>query len=204
MARINYSTFVARKGATLKCSKDGHEIAKGERYMWVKPRSAYRKMVRCMAHPFKQSEITTSKMAGVYAAQEDATANLEGMRGNPEADASSITSELETAAESIREVAEEYREAKEASPTGYVFGEDLEDKASEIEDAASELESWSAEEDEPDYEQCDDEHHDLEVDDPDYHERGDLDNCESCQQVRADWWDAQIDAAIDALNGLSV
>ncbi len=203
MARINYAVFAARKGATLACSKDGAPILRGQRYMWVKPRSAYRKMVRCMSHPFKQSEITTSKMSGVYAAQEDATANLEGLRGTP-GDVADLKSELETAAESIREVGQEYRDAADASPTGLVFGEDLNEKADEIDGAADELESWDADEDEPDFDQCDSHGESDDEDALPEDARGNPDLCESCAEIRVNWWDEQVDAAISAVNDLSI
>jgi hypothetical protein len=205
MARTNYAVFAARKGATLTCSKDGAPILKGERYMWVKPRSSYRKLVRCMAHPFKQSEITTSKMAGVYAAQENATDELTALTGQP-GDVGDLSSILEAAAESIREVAQEYRDAAEASPTGLVFGEDLNEKADEIEDAAGELESWSADEDEPDFDQCENVAHEESNEEappvPPLERGSDL--CDDCVEIRNTWWDDQVDSAISAVSDLSV
>lgn len=201
MARTHYSTFVARKGATLNCDK-GHPIAKGERYQWVKPRSAWRRMVRCMAHPFRPSEVTTSKMSGVYAAQESAQDELNALTGQP-GDVGDLQSILESAADSIEEVAEEYREAKEASPTGYVFGEDLEERADEITAAADELRSWSPDEDEPDYDQCENVAHEAAGDEPEYLERG-SDDCESCVEIRTAWWDETVDAAVQAVSDLSV
>lgn len=213
MPRINISKFAARQGATLACDKCRNPIAKGEAYRHFKVGFRYgRKQVRCMRPECspRQSELTNSKMSGVYVAIEAAEDDLTALEGNPEDDTSSITSALQTAAEGINEVADEYREANEASPTGFVFGEDLNERADEIADAASELESWSPEDDEPDYDQCD-EHPDEGCD---FHEqcdkeaciveRGDTMECSSCDTIKTDWWDAQIEGARDALSNVSL
>lgn len=206
MARVHVSKFAGRKGATLMCQspKGQHPIAVGESYSWVKPRSAYRKMVRCLAHPFRLSETTTSKMAGVYAAQETAQDDLTAMTGNP-ASVEDISSVLETAADDIESVAEEYREANEASPTGLVFGEDLNERADEISEAAQELRDWSADEDEPDYDQCEAIHEgDEEADGEDVFPARGSDECESCMEIKGAWWDEQVDSAMSAVNDLSI
>lgn len=201
MSRVYYSKFAGRKGATLKCGKCGEPIEKGQSYRWFKVGFRSRtKYIRCWKSGCtpKQSEMTTSKMAGVYAAIEDATANLEALRGSHEEDTSSIKSELESAAQSIREVADEYREAAEASPTGLVFGEDLNERADAVEAGADEIENWDAEEDEPDLDNayCDDRHLDAI-----------RTECEDCiagvEEAKSKWWDDQIESAIDAMTSAS-
>ena len=152
MARINISRFAARQGATLHCDKCRREIAKGEQYRHFKVGFRYgRKQVRCMRAECapRQSEMTNTKMSGEYAAVE--------------------------AAEDAPAVADVYREANDASPTGYVFGEDLNERADEISDAASTLEGFDPSEDEPDYESCDNICHDEDDEEEEDEERWDED-----------------------------
>lgn len=207
MARVYYSKFAGRKGATLKCGKCGEPIEKGQSYRWFKVGFRSRtKYIRCYKSGCtpKQSEMTTSKMAGVYAAIEDAEANLNALLGSPEDDTSSIKSELESAAQSIRDVADEYREAADASPTGLVFGEDLNERADAVEAGADEIENWDAENEEPDFDSCESDVHDEDRDPADVSaERGDTGNCEDCAQIKTEWWDAEIESALDALTSAS-
>lgn len=195
MARIQTSTFAARKGATLTCSKCRRNIEKGERYRWYKPgfRSRY-KVVICSNCKVKPSETMSSKMAGVVAAVEDANEALDALEaGDPEQDTSSIESILQEAASTIEGVADEYREAAEASPTGLIFGEDYNERADEISNAASDLEGWTADENEPP-----DNHDDHNTDED--AEPVDKDDCEDCADDRREWWSDQISAARDALS----
>lgn len=212
MARINISRFAARQGATLTCDKCRREIAKGEQYRHFKVGFRYgRKQVRCMRAECspRQSEMTNSKMSGVYAAIESAEDTLASLRaGDPEDDTSSITEAVHGAAEGIEEVADEYREANDASPTGYVFGEDLNERADELSDAASQLESFDCSEDEADFGSCDlEEHLDLEDREEggsdEIVERGDVEQCESCREIKRTWWDAMLDEAESALGEAS-
>ena len=213
MARIQTSRFAARKGAAnLVCGKCRAEIVKGEQYRWFKVgfRSRY-KNIRCMRAECspRQSEMTASKMAGVYAAFEDAEDALAALRaGDPEDDTSNIREAVTNAAAGIEEVADEYREAGEASPTGLVFGEDLNERADEISDVASQLESFDCSEDEADFESCDLEEH-LPLEDREEEgsdeiiDRGDVEQCESCREIKQTWWDAMIEEAEQALDEAS-
>jgi hypothetical protein len=194
MARINSSVFAGRKGATIQCSKCRRNIEKGERYRWFKPgfRSRY-KVIICTTCPVKPSETMTSKMRGVVEAGETANEALDALEGFEISDIESI---LTDASDTFEQVADEYREAAEASPTGMIFGEDYNDRADEIADAASTLEQWSADEEEPDFETCENEDHDRD-DDP---IARDPDTCDDCAEIRQTWWDEQIDSARSALD----
>lgn len=206
MARVRTSRFAARQGATLACEKCRNQIGKGESYRWFKVgfRSRY-KHIRCNRPECtpRQSEMTASKMAGVYAAIEDAESALSGLAPGEVSDIESI---LQTAGEGIEEVADEYREAGEASPTGLVFGEDLNERADEISDAANELQSWSPSEDEPDYDSCDEDHHDEDPEDPEQEiiDRGAGNGCDACDDIQVTWWDQVLDEARDALGNVQV
>lgn len=214
MARVRISRFAARQGAAnLVCGKCRAEITKGEQYRWFKVgfRSRY-KNIRCMKSECapRQSEMTASKMAGVYAAIEGAEDALQALaNGDPEDDTTSIREAVTTAAEGFNEVADEYTEAGEMSPTGLVFGEDLNERADEIRDAASEIESFDPSEDEADFDSCDaEEHVDLEdrdeEDSDEFWDRGDTEQCESCRDIKQAWWDAMIEEANDALANVSL
>jgi hypothetical protein len=202
-ARIQYSTFAGRLGKTIKCGKCGRDIPKGERYRWYKVgfRSRY-KNIRCYRSECtpRSSELESSLMAGVYSAiegAEDALAALDA--GEPEDDASSIAEAVTDAADGVREVADQYSEAADAmGDAGY----DMQEKADEIGSAADELEGYSAGDDEPDLDQCDNEAHDLEEADAGWIERGDR-SCESCTEIKRDWWTQEISAAQTALSNVS-
>jgi len=197
MARINSSVFAGRKGATIQCSKCRREIAKGERYRWFKLgfRSRYKTII-CSTCPVKPSETMTSKMRGVVEAGETANDALDALEGFEIGDIESI---LQSAASDIEQVADEYREAAEASPTGMIFGEDYNDRADEIADAASTLESWQPDEDEPDYEACTNEEHETDPAEAEALPR-DPNECDECSDIRQSWWDDQVEAARSALD----
>jgi hypothetical protein len=148
--------------------------------------------------------MTASKMSGVYAAIEAAEDALDSMEGAPEDDASNVTAALETAAEGIEEVAEEYREANEASPTGMVFGEDLNERADEISNAAYDLQGWSPSEDAPDFDACDNEDHDIDETEGEPVERGVEGGCEGCIEIAGTWWDNVIDEARTTLGDVAL
>ena len=82
---------------------------------------------------FRQSELTTSKMSEVYAAQEDASDEI------PEAtcveDLRAIAANY---AERVREVAQEYADAADAMGGA---GEEMQERADELENHADEVEN---------------------------------------------------------------
>ncbi len=119
-----------------ECGKCKTELPKGSAYRHYKIgfRSRFRH-IRCMEPVCtpKASELESSKLSGVYAAQEDALASVEDASTLEE-----ITGALESCAEAIREVATEYSDAAEAmGDAGY----EMQEKADALESAADELES---------------------------------------------------------------
>lgn len=90
---------------------------------------------------WKQSELTTSKMAGIYAAQESWQEFIDTDFDNED----DVRSALEDVASQIREVAEEYRESAENIRDGFghdtFMSEELDAKADDLEAWADEVES---------------------------------------------------------------
>ncbi len=150
--------FQARNGKTAECGACRKPIVKGDRYRFVYQGFRGAKLVRCTsaACDFKRSEYTSSKMAGVYAASENAHEALDAlMKGdsafNMATDLASVDSDIEQilseAAENWRDVANEYEEA--ADNMGDGFGDATRERAEQINDAADELENAAPSVDEP-------------------------------------------------------
>ncbi len=142
MARI-HQVKRARKEWT--CQECGVVIAKGDPYLWWKPRYSY-KHTRCLEHYPKMSDRTTSdKMARLYEAQEslESIANdLSGYNCQGSTDAqeaiSVAQSSIEEAGELANEVGEEYQEAADNIHQAFTESE-IADRCEEI---AGECESW--------------------------------------------------------------
>lgn len=118
------------------CGGCGVELAKGEPYRWW----AFRfggKRKRCMADKCapRPSDLTQSKMSGVYQAQENLEDWLQEWEG---VDLQEVKDEVETCVDEVRQVAEEYTESAEA------IRENFEESptADECDEKAEELESW--------------------------------------------------------------
>ena len=189
LANIKVSTFAGRKGKTLTCEGCRHPIEKGTRYQWFKvgfrSRHVHAYHATCR---ISDAARASGKMATVYSAVEGLREGIYSLpfeSGDDAADLiSSIESALETAADEWRSVGDEYREAAEASPTGYVFGVDYNETADTFDSAADSLINWSPDETEPDYDACEEEHH---ADDAEEGvERGSTD-CEECMGIANDW-----------------
>jgi hypothetical protein len=124
-----------------RCSKCGKELPKGSPYIWIKFRHGG-KYKRCTDSQcaFRASDLTQSKMSGVYAAQECAQDDI-ATWDMAEADIDSLKEIAETCAESVREVAEEYRESASNKQEYFPDADD----AAEWDEKADELESWADE-----------------------------------------------------------
>ena len=115
----------SRKPHTCGTREGPHPIPVGEGYYYWQPRYGPRH-VRCFKHRPRQSEMTTSKMAEVYAAQEDLQEfNIvvlqELEEEQSDADRLKVGKEraeevLEDAMNRAQEVADEYEAAIEAMP----------------------------------------------------------------------------------------
>lgn len=128
------------------CGKCGTPLPKGSAYRWytVGFRSHY-KHRRCMAPTCTPlaSELESSKVASIYAAQESAEDAI-----NEATSGDDIQAAIDEVIEAIREVAEEYREAAVNPNTGEVFNLDSEERADTLEGSADELEGYDVELDE--------------------------------------------------------
>lgn len=187
MSKVKYSKFAARMGATLVCDKCGKNIDKGTTYQWAQVGWGGRKIARCMSCEIRRSEITTSKLQGVYASTENAEDALNALNTGSAEVRDGLVEEIESilseCADGWREVASEYEDAVDA--VGDAFGEQMQTRLESIESAADELESWSADSDEPD--SCDE--HSESVDE----------ECDDCLELSVAWAQEVIDSAISAL-----
>ncbi len=143
MARVT-TVQAARKAQT--CGRCGMVILPGMSYRWAKPRvhraAAGRKLVRCMKPTcaFRPSDLTTSKMAGVYAAQENlADAMLGDFSPND------LLNSLQEAAGEVRGVGEEYREGATNIEDGFGHSteqsQEMTEKADALDEYADALEA---------------------------------------------------------------
>lgn len=123
------------------CEKCRAEIKPGDPYKWVQPKSGPyggAKRVRCGACPaWRPSELTYSKMAGVYAAQEQLEDDLGGCSSVED-----LESLRDDVAEQVREVASEYEEGADNIEGG--FGHET-PTAEEMREKSEELEAWADE-----------------------------------------------------------
>ena len=140
MARV-HRVQKARK--VWKCEKCGKQIEKGQPYKHVSPRPGRftrgRKRTRCKECPnWKQSELSFSKMAGVYAAQEDFQEFL--ALWSPEDGPEEIEPTLEEFAGQVEAVADEYDESADNMEDGFGHPTSTSD---ELREKADNLRYWA-------------------------------------------------------------
>lgn len=171
MAKVR---FVKRSRAVWECGKCRARIPVGEGYFWWKPRYGSRK-VRCEKPEcrFTQADTTTSKMAEVYSAIDDATSQINDWDGESSDDLQSV---MEECASAVRAVADEYESAAEAMNGA---GESHQEKADELNSFADELENIDFP-DKPEVNCC--EHGDHKAPDG---ERFCSDSCKKCEGTDA-------------------
>lgn len=196
----------------LKCSRCGTEIQPGDPYRWytIGFRSHW-KTILCMKSVCtpKPSQLESSSVrATIMAAQEDASDSLDGLDpdGTTTTDVEEIVHQV---GEAFREVADQLNEADEAF--GGNQATEHYERAQTAESSADELEGWSTSSDEePDFDSCENELHDEPEDRPGYDpesdeepeaviERGDSE-CESCSDIRQQWFDDLVNEARDAID----
>jgi hypothetical protein len=211
------TTAVMRRDGTPKKTKTGREVTRrqvvddrsqplpphdcgychkpievGTPYKWVKIKSGpyggrtLRRHAGCP--PWKQSELTTSKMAGIYAAQED----FEASAGSCES-AGDFSDLMSTFADAVREVASEYEESADNIEEG--FGHETY-VSSELREKAEQLNDWA--------DNCDESFDEVpECEHPDLEEGQSEDECEHCEDgvllpsspAFDEWRDEQFDRA---------
>lgn len=144
MPRVN-SKKKGTAGKDYQCGRCGRKIEPGETYYsWDFRYGGTQR--RCKDHYPRQSELTQSKMAGVYTALEDFEDSVRALEAPAEGDedarndlAQQVQDLANTAAEGVREVAEEYHEAAEAMGEA---GSEHEEKADSLDGTADELEQY--------------------------------------------------------------
>ncbi len=130
----------------LTCGKCGVEIKPGDPYKWVKTKSGPyggSTKYRCSTCPsWRPSELSSSKMAGIYAAQEHLADVL--FNAEDESELADLATEF---AEAVKEVAEEYRESQSNMVDGFghetYISDELGEKADSLDDWASDIENES-------------------------------------------------------------
>ena len=145
MARV---TYVKKSQKPWVCEKCGKQIEPGQPYKHVSPRSgpweSGRKRVRCADCPtWKPSELTFSKMAGVYAAVESFQEVMASW--SPEDGASDLEGALDELASEVEQVADEYEESANNIVDGFghetTQSDELQEKADSLRDWADEVRS---------------------------------------------------------------
>lgn len=190
MARIH---TIQRSAKEHTCGRCATVLPKGSAYQKAAPGFRARDLIRCMSCGFRQSELTTSKLSEVYAAQEDLQANIDSWDPTEAEDAGDLEAALQEAAERARAVAEEYTDANDGwTQNGASDNEQFIEKAEAIDAWADELEAAYFE-DKPDPE-------DSEVE-----EIEDKDHAEAAHAEAVEGWGIEArQAAQDACDALAV
>jgi hypothetical protein len=186
----------------LTCGVDGKQIEVGETYyfFYLGYRAA-QKTVRCTKHYPKQSERESSLLASVYAAQEDAEDQLEGIDARDSSDADSqVTDILQYVIDAADEVVQQYREADENFGGG--GNTDSAQRADDLEAFSSDLQSFSLSVSDP--EGCGDEFKAYleplaeDEDEPESHDDP-ADGCEQCEDKLNEWRETVRDEVREAI-----
>ena len=136
MARVRTTTCNGQ-GAEKKCGSCGHVIAKGEKYLHAKPGFRTRRpLIRCLKHPFRESDLITGNRQEIVRAKEDALDAIDG--ADTFEDLASAMSEFESAADDYLSMREE---ALDQWPNGNSQLEEYRDQAQAIVDEVS---GWSS------------------------------------------------------------
>lgn len=147
MART--TTVKAARKPQGNCGRCGKEIRKGDSYVHASPGFRSRKLVRCTDFDcrFRQSDLTTSKLSAIYAAQEGAEDDIAALDADS-TDKGTLEQILEAVADAADEVAQEYRDASDAWADGQGH-EEWTDWAEECETYADDLRSVASDLEEP-------------------------------------------------------
>lgn len=144
--RVHYVGKARAARTPRRCISCGHEVQPGEPYKRAEPRYGPM-LIWCASCTPRASQMTSSKLSTVYAAQEDFASEIEGLDN-----AADIEAALVTVAEAAEEVAQEYQESIDAMPEGLQEGptaEEMREKIDLLEGYAQDLQAWSPDEDDP-------------------------------------------------------
>jgi hypothetical protein len=116
----------------------GHDIPAGEGYYWAAPGFRASKKYRCLKHPFRPSELTTSLVGEVYAAQEAWSDAADGGLATIE--------DIQAAYEEFEQALTDYRDQRQEALDAWEYGNaQLEEYLEAAEDALGEIEGWHPE-----------------------------------------------------------
>lgn len=186
-----------------KCEKCRQEIKVGDPYKWVKPKSGPyggSKRVRCAACPsWKPSELSSSKMATLYAAQEAADEAFGALMLPDTEDAvdsfvDDVKQILNDLAEGARDTAGEYQEGLDNMPDGLRDAAyETQEKIEALESFAEDLEGWDPSADSPEIpaEPTED---DYAPENPD--DEADVEQAKADFQEAMDEWEGEVTDAI--------
>lgn len=202
----------SRPKPNIKCGKCGVEIKPGMPYKWVKTKSGPyggATMYRCADCPsWKQSELSSSKMSGVYAAQEmldEQIINCESVE-----DLQALAGDL---AEMIRDVANEYEESARNIEDGFGHSTSM---SEDLEQRANDLNSWADDIDNLDFDEFEgDDEDEIDCDQCDGTGKIEGENCAECDgsgkventaggEEREAWLDEQRDKLSDEMGNCPV
>lgn len=182
----------ARKGQGT-CESCRQEIAKGQAYKWIKSRYGPKRSRHADCPSWRPSEMTGSKMATAYAAQEGGHDDLDAIDASLVNDAATaeafvddVKAALAAVAEGGNECAGDYQEGIDNLPDSLQDGptaEESREKIDALEQWASDLEDWT-----PDAEWSD------AVDD--------IEDDDERQDAISEWTSEVIDNARAAIDGL--
>lgn len=145
--RVHYVGKAREARTPRQCISCGHEVQPGESYKWAEPRYEPVKIWchSCLPRP---SQLTSSKLSVVYAAQEDFSSEIERLDNETD-----IGAALASVAGAAEEVAQEYQDSIDAMPEGLQegpTGEELREKIDALEEYAQDLQAWSSDADKDD------------------------------------------------------
>lgn len=178
MARAH---FVKSSRTVHRCHA-GHDIEPPAAYYWAAPGFRSRKKFACTSHPFRQSQLTTSAVADVYAAQEALEDELDGLTTHEEFQAA-----WDTFSESVTDFRDMRQEALDAWENG---NSQLEELLEQAEEAASEAEAFEVPEFDGDEETAAKEPDDEPEDEPEEPDREDYDDDEDYDTDHEAWEEA--------------
>lgn len=141
MARV--TTVKAARKAQGRCGRCGKEIEAGDPYRHASPGFRSRKLVRCMEDScrFRASDLTTSKVAQVYAATEAVQDDLAEF--GPFEDHESVKDEAEALVSGMQDEIEAVRDEYQDALDQWEYGnEQIQEKVDEVEEWVTACENW--------------------------------------------------------------
>lgn len=189
MARVHR---VQRSNKEHTCGVGGHVIPKGEPYLWAKPGFRTRTpKVRCVNHPFRESDLATGMNQEPLAAREEFIDALDGLE---EFDYDGLREAVETFQSALDDYVSVREEALDAWENGNSTLEEYRDNAQQArDDFEPDVDEFSDEEPEgSEFEDDDDGHDEFEA------------AHDAWESERQDHWENAVEEARSAAEGLDL